>query len=392
MLCDGGAAALPACGRCVAPLLGARALFCDARNRCLARGPPGRSARSCVFDAPLPKIQPLLTWTLPAAVSNQGAQRGAAGRILRTPQGEPLALKDAPALREALSAFLRREFMEVSDELLQRATVHCLDPPVLSVDGLVGEGQCGEVRDAAGATGELVRSRVGASEFSVAADDSGGDIRTSSSLLVNTEVRERHPLLAAAIDGLQAAGRTLLCGGGSWTAPGMLPPAGAFCYEATQVAKYSTGQHFLAHEDAFPLHAARAQRFQRRATLLVYLNTPEGGGGTTRFEHVGCEVAPQRGRALLFFPARGGDEAGTPDARTLHTATDADGEKWIAQLWVGWGMPESGPAPPPPPQQQQAAVETSVASAAALAHVEAPPKPAMRKKKKRGAGGFGNKK
>lgn len=32
-------------------------------------------------------------------------------------------------------------------------------------------------------------------------------------------------------------------------------------------------QHFLAHEDAFPLGLARNNGFQRRATLLLYLNT-----------------------------------------------------------------------------------------------------------------------
>ena len=99
---------------------------------------------------------------------------------------------------------------------------------------------------------------------------------------------------------------------GGWTTPGVLPPPGAFCYETTQLARYEPGQHFLEHEDAFPVHDARAQGFQRRATLLVYLNTPEGGGGTTRFEKVGCEVSPREGRALLFFPARGGELAVRP--------------------------------------------------------------------------------
>jgi hypothetical protein len=36
--------------------------------------------------------------------------------------------------------------------------------------------------------------------------------------------------------------------------------------------RYLSGQHFLAHEDAFPTLLAAANGFQRHATLLVYLN------------------------------------------------------------------------------------------------------------------------
>ena len=32
------------------------------------------------------------------------------------------------------------------------------------------------------------------------------------------------------------------------------------------------GQHFLAHEDAFPVNTALEKGYQRRATLLCYLN------------------------------------------------------------------------------------------------------------------------
>jgi hypothetical protein len=36
--------------------------------------------------------------------------------------------------------------------------------------------------------------------------------------------------------------------------------------------RYTTGQHFLAHEDGFPPLLANANGFQRHATLLLYLN------------------------------------------------------------------------------------------------------------------------
>lgn len=62
--------------------------------------------------------------------------------------------------------------------------------------------------------------------------------------------------------------------GGHWGAPGKLPGAGQYCYEALQMARYEAGQHFLSHEDGFPPPLARQNGFQRHATLLVYLNSP----------------------------------------------------------------------------------------------------------------------
>lgn len=41
------------------------------------------------------------------------------------------------------------------------------------------------------------------------------------------------------------------------------------------------GQHFLAHEDGFPASAALEKGYNRRATLLVYLNdVPQVSGST----------------------------------------------------------------------------------------------------------------
>jgi collagen type III alpha len=73
----------------------------------------------------------------------------------------------------------------------------------------------------------------------------------------------------------------------------------------------AAGQHFLAHEDGFPPQIALKKGYQRRATLLVYLNDV-AEGGATRFEHLGLAVQPRKGKALLFFPAFSG---GMPDAR-----------------------------------------------------------------------------
>jgi collagen type III alpha len=73
------------------------------------------------------------------------------------------------------------------------------------------------------------------------------------------------------------------------------------------------GQHFLSHEDGFPSAIALDKGYQRRATLLVYLNdVPQGGA--TQFDHLGFGVQPQRGKALLFFPSFSG---GKSDARCV---------------------------------------------------------------------------
>merc|ERR1712014_536354 len=70
--------------------------------------------------------------------------------------------------------------------------------------------------------------------------------------------------------------------------------------------------------------------FQRRATILLYLNdVPEGG--ETRFEYLGVSIGPTAGTAIVFFPAFAD---GRDDPRTIHTATDAVNTKWIAQQWV----------------------------------------------------------
>lgn len=100
-------------------------------------------------------------------------------------------------------------------------------------------------------------------------------------------------------------------GGGGWGAPGQLPAPGQYCFESLQMARYETGQHFLAHEDGFPTGLARQNGFQRHATLLVYLNTTAEvgarggqGGSCTQEGRVRGACAPQAGAPCR--PQRGG--------------------------------------------------------------------------------------
>jgi prolyl 4-hydroxylase len=65
------------------------------------------------------------------------------------------------------------------------------------------------------------------------------------------------------------------------------------------------------------------------ATVVIYLNEPEGGGATT-FPDVGLEVAPWRGNALFFSYDRA--HAST---RTLHGGAPVTaGAKWVATKWL----------------------------------------------------------
>jgi prolyl 4-hydroxylase len=68
---------------------------------------------------------------------------------------------------------------------------------------------------------------------------------------------------------------------------------------------------------------------QRVATILMYLNTPDGGGATT-FPDVGLEVTPVKGNAVFFTYDRP-----HPDTKTLHGGAPVTaGIKWAATKWL----------------------------------------------------------
>jgi prolyl 4-hydroxylase len=107
--------------------------------------------------------------------------------------------------------------------------------------------------------------------------------------------------------------------------------------EGLQVLRYRPGAEYRPHHDWFdPAHAGTASILkrggQRVGTLLLYLNTPPAGGGTT-FPDVGLEVAPQKGYACFFSYERA-----HADTRTLHGGAPVlEGEKWVATKWLREG-------------------------------------------------------
>jgi len=189
-----------------------------------------------------------------------------------------------------------------------------LDPVVLSVDAFFSAEECNAyraLRKDAEATHKLGQSATFSSVTQSA--------RTSTTWFVRYQ--DAVPLLAKASSLLGV-------------------PATHF--EEPQLVHYAAGQQFSWHYDAVP-PTLLVNGGQRLATLLVYLDdVPEGGKTTFRDLQTGgtdangrpnrLEVAPKRGRALIFFPSNPAD--GVPDDRTLHAGEPTGHEKWIAQLWL----------------------------------------------------------
>ena len=108
--------------------------------------------------------------------------------------------------------------------------------------------------------------------------------------------------------------------------------------EGLQVLRYRPGAEYRPHHDYFdPVHAGTERILQRGgqrvASLVMYLNTAEGGGATT-FPDVGLAVWPVRGNAVFFSYDRP-----HPDTRTLHGGAPVTaGEKWVATKWLRQGV------------------------------------------------------
>lgn len=104
--------------------------------------------------------------------------------------------------------------------------------------------------------------------------------------------------------------------------------------EGLQVLHYGPGAEYKPHHDYFAPNEPGTPTIlkrggQRVGTLVIYLNEPEGGGGTI-FPEVPLQVMPRRGNAVFFSYARP-----DPSTRTLHGGAPVrSGEKWIATKWL----------------------------------------------------------
>ena len=104
--------------------------------------------------------------------------------------------------------------------------------------------------------------------------------------------------------------------------------------EGLQVLHYQPGAEYKPHYDYFdPVHPGSAPILkrggQRVGTILMYLNTPKKGGGTTSPD-VGFEVAPIKGNAVFFS-----DDRAHVNTKSLHGGAPViEGEKWVATKWL----------------------------------------------------------
>jgi prolyl 4-hydroxylase len=102
--------------------------------------------------------------------------------------------------------------------------------------------------------------------------------------------------------------------------------------EGLQILRYAPGQQYEPHYDWFnpdhqgyPMLTARSG--QRVASVVIYLNSPAGGGGT-QFPRAGVTVTARRGSAVYFAYEEG-------DKDSLHAGLPVtEGEKWIATKWL----------------------------------------------------------
>lgn len=100
--------------------------------------------------------------------------------------------------------------------------------------------------------------------------------------------------------------------------------------EIPQVARYTATQQYKYHHDADENETFKANGGQRVGTVLIYLNDV-ASGGETHFKHLDVSIRPQRGSALVFFPAT---LDGAIDEKALHCARPAKDVKWVSQVWI----------------------------------------------------------
>ena len=106
--------------------------------------------------------------------------------------------------------------------------------------------------------------------------------------------------------------------------------------EPPTIQRYLEGQEYTPHIDAVSNNEKMPDIFKfeesgnRAVTVIVYLNTPDGGA--TGFPNLGLVVRPFAGRILMFGNL---DENKQAHPLSLHMGLPPEsGEKWIMTLWI----------------------------------------------------------
>ncbi len=219
----------------------------------------------------------------------------------------PVPVPDPLPKEGGLPTVLRLPDREVRVLLAMR------EPRVVVLGGLLSHDECDELMALAEkrlARSETVQTDTGASEVNAA--------RTSQGMFFDRGENELCRRIEARIAAL--AGWPVENG------------------EGIQVLRYRPGAEYKPHYDYFdpaqPGTATILKRGgQRVGTVVMYLNDPEVGGGTT-FPDVQLEVAPVKGNAVFFSYDRA-----HPSSKTLHGgAPVVAGEKWVATKWMREGV------------------------------------------------------
>ncbi|WKB55377.1 2OG-Fe(II) oxygenase [Eleftheria terrae] len=193
-----------------------------------------------------------------------------------------------------------------------RVLLSMQNPRVVVFGGLLSDAECDELMALAGgrlARSETVKNETGASEVNEARTSDGMFFQRGENSLCDRIERRIGQLLHWPVEN----------------------------GEGLQVLRYRPGAEYKPHYDYFdPAHAGTATVLrrggQRVGTLVMYLNTPSKGGGTT-FPDVKLEVAPIKGNAVFFSYDRP-----HPGTRTLHGGAPViEGEKWVATKWLREG-------------------------------------------------------
>lgn len=182
-------------------------------------------------------------------------------------------------------------------------------PRVLQIDGLLSADECRLL---------MAMARPGLKSSSTVREDGSPlstNIRTSSDVSFDP-LKENLALRLVQARIATAAGVSLLQA------------------EPLIVLSYQPGQQYHPHRDYLPATAIERNHpdaGDRAATICVYLNDVDAGGGTA-FPVAGLTVAPKAGSAIAF---RNLFADGRPDMDSLHAGLPVErGEKWLATLWL----------------------------------------------------------
>ncbi len=187
--------------------------------------------------------------------------------------------------------------------------VNMKHPRVLVLGGFMSDAECDQIVALAGprmARSETVDNATGGSEVNVARTSRGMFFERGETGVIDRVERRIAAMLGWPVEN----------------------------GEGLQVLHYKAGAEYKPHYDYFdPVHPGSATILkrggQRVGTLVMYLNTPTKGGGTT-FPDVGLEVAPIKGNAVFFSYDRA-----HVSTKSLHGgAPVVEGEKWVATKWL----------------------------------------------------------